>query len=261
VRPASGPWGETRALDLESAEAVRALVADVRPDIVVHSAAMTSIEGCAAEPARTLRVNVDATGTLARLGADHGFPIVFLSTEQIFDGNAAPYDETAEPHPVSLYGESKVAAEAALTQAGGEWCTLRLALVYGWGGFGRWMATRFEAGEPVTLFHDQFRTPVHTSSVVEAVGAAIERRPWGEVFHIAGADRVQRVEMGERYAAALGFDASLIRSVRMADVTDKLPRPVDVALVTDKARRMLGWTPLSLDEGLARMKRDREAKA
>lgn len=256
-RPVRGAFGRSVALSLEDTRETERLLRDVSPGVVLHAAAMTNIDACERDPERTRRVNVEATEAIARLGARLGFATVFFSTDQVFDGRSAPYDESAPTAPTSVYGRSKLDAEAALAAADGKWTTLRLSLVYGWGGFVAWMSGRLARREPVMLFTDQFRTPVHTASIADAALAAVDRRAWGEVFHVGGAERVSRVEFGERFADAFGCDRTLLKPVRMRDVPANLPRPRDTSLVTAKAERLLGWRPWGLDEGFDYMAAER----
>lgn len=248
-----GGFGASLPVDLEDPASIRRALERSAPEIVVHTAAITNIDQCEREPDRTRRVNVEATAAVAEAGARQGFATVFLSTDQIFDGLAAPYAEADEPRPTSVYGRSKVDAERALASAGSRWAVLRLSLVYGWGGFIRWLVDRIRAEEPVTLFTDQFRNPVHTSSILEAVEAVVARNLWGEIFHVGGADRVDRVTFARQFAAALDYDTSHFLGVTMREVPSKLPRPADTTLMTAKAEKLLGWRPLALREGFARM--------
>ncbi|MCA9771505.1 MAG: NAD(P)-dependent oxidoreductase [Myxococcales bacterium] len=251
--PVRGAFGQSAPVDLEDPRSIRLILEKAEPDVVIHAAAITNIDLCERQRDRTRRVNVGATAAIAEAGARQGFATVFLSTDQIFDGLRPPYEEIAEPHPTSVYGHSKVEAERALAAVGGRWAVLRLSLVYGWGGFIRWLVDRIGSGEAVTLFTDQFRNPVHTSSILEAVEAVVAREAWGEIFHVGGADRVDRVTFARLFAEKLRYDASRFQGVTMREVPAKLPRPADTTLVTTKAEKLLGWRPLSLLEGFTRM--------
>jgi dTDP-4-dehydrorhamnose reductase len=102
--------GLTRArLDLADSAAVRREFRRQRPKLVVHCAALSNSPECQANPALAREINVEATARLAELAADAFF--VFFSSDLVFDGRAGNYDESAPVNPLSVYAETKVAAE------------------------------------------------------------------------------------------------------------------------------------------------------
>ena len=101
----------------------------------------------------------------------------------------------------------------------------------------------------MTLYDDEWRTPIDPDSIAEAVGRVIAHPEAAGVFHIAGAERVSRYELGLRTAESLGLPAS--RILRASQATHRgAPRPVDVSLDISRARTELGFAPRSLDESL-----------
>ena len=130
----------------------------------------------------------------------------------------------------------------------------RVALVGGRGFGPRLTATesvarRLRRGEAVTLYEDEWRTPVDPESVAEAIRAVLRRPSASGCFHIAGAERVNRAQLGERVASAFGLDASLIRRAPQSSHRGA-PRPADVSLDITRAREELEWTPRPLDTAL-----------
>ncbi len=111
------PGGITH--DLQAPECAAALLTEVRPDRVLHAGAIASLAGCQADPAIAHRVNVESTASLAEAAARQGIPFLFTSTDQVFAGNEAPYRPDAPPAPLSLYGETKAAADVNATRRGG----------------------------------------------------------------------------------------------------------------------------------------------
>ncbi len=107
------------------------LFCEVRPQAVIHTAAMADIDVCQAQRELARAVNVDYTRTLAALCDESGVKLVFCSTDTIFDGDHAPYSEDAAPGPVNFYAETKVAAERLVSGLGAQGAIARLSLVVG----------------------------------------------------------------------------------------------------------------------------------
>ena len=225
-----------------------------RPAAVIHCAALADAEICEREPAQARLLNLTMTRQIAAACRTRGARLLTISTDLVFDGHSAFSTEVSLPHPLTEYGRTKLAAEAATLQDSADSVVLRVALVSGRGHGQRLTATesvahRLRKGEPLTLYEDEWRTPVDPESVVEAIRAVLRRPGLTGCFHIAGAERVTRVALGERVARAFGLDVSLIRKAPQS-AHHGAPRPADVSLDIARAREELGWTPRPLDTAL-----------
>ncbi len=88
---------------------VEAYIKAARPDVVIHAAAYTDVDGAEREPERAMAVNAEGTERVAKAAAECGARLLYLSTDYVFDGRqGVPYRETDEPHPVNAYGRSKL---------------------------------------------------------------------------------------------------------------------------------------------------------
>jgi hypothetical protein len=144
-----------------------------------------------------------------------------------------------------------VEAEDAVLAESGEAAVLRIALVIGRGFGPRTSATEavaaaLAAGRRPRLFHDQYRTPIDPASIADVVARVLDRKASGR-FHIGGAERLSRFELGQRVARVLGLPADLegISSAEQA-----VPRPGEASLDSSRARRELGWEPRPLDDAI-----------
>jgi len=240
--------------DLADKDAVGNALRVARPEVVIHCAALADPEVCERDAARAERDNVNSTLALATASAQTGARFILVSTDLVFDGRRALSSESASAEPLMEYGRSKRRAEAAAALALPDSVILRTSLICGRGYGPRWSASetiarKLRLGETVRLYEDEWRTPVDPESIASAIRALLNRPRMAGTFHIAGAERVTRVELGERVAAACELDASLIeRTSRSTHVG--APRPRDVSLDTRRAREELGWAPRSLDEAL-----------
>ncbi len=266
VRRHDAPDGiRSHTADLTDEAAVAELLRLERPDAVIHAAALADAEVCEREPGRARRDNVVATTLLASACERTSVRFIAISTDLVFDGTRALSDETITPAPRMQYGRSKLEAEAAAKAACPDAVILRIGLVCGRGHGPRrtaseGLAFRLHRGEPVTLYEDEWRTPVGSDSVAEAVSAVLKRRNVKGIFHIAGAERLTRVQLGERVAAVLGLDASLIRRAPQRS-HQGAPRPADVSLDISSARSELGWSPGSLDDAIREGRSERTTSA
>lgn len=250
--PVEVPRADVVPVDLTDAGLVDRLIRDLKPRRVLHCAALTDVAACEADPDQARRSNIDATRHLVAAIGRH-VPDAWLgqlSTDLVFDGEAAPYHEGSAPAPLSVYGRTKLAAEAeALAHPGG--CVVRAALMWGpstthRGSFVEWMRATLAAGQPLTLFTDEVRTPVHVDDVIEALMGLSQLGATG-VWHAGGPQAITRLEMGARFCAATGADASLLRGRRLAESTYAAPRPRDVSMSSAKLMSALGWQPRPFD--------------
>jgi len=236
----------TRSADLER------VFQDLAPDGVVHCAAVAQPDLCQAHPDASRQMNVDVAAGLAGLCAHAAIPYAFVSTDLVFDGTKPPYVEEDSVAPLSVYGEQKVAAEQAVRARHPGAVVCRLSPLFGDPGpasttfIQPWIAA-LRNGREVTLFVDEFRTPVGVRAA--AAGLLVALSAGGGILHLGGRERVSRYGLGIVLAGMLGADASLIRPARQRDRTLGAPRPPDVSLDSSRAQA-LGYDPLPLREEL-----------
>lgn len=189
-------------LDLTDAGAVRSRFAEERPALVIQCAALSRIADCEANPALAESINVQATRLLADLSTD--IPFLFLSTDLVFDGCKGGYSETDAVGPRNTYASTKVRAESVVL-ANPRHTVVRLSLNAGASprgdkSFTEDMRRAWERGQTLNLFTDEFRNPLPAPVTARALWEiALANRPG--LYHLAGAERLSRWEIGERLAA------------------------------------------------------------
>jgi dTDP-4-dehydrorhamnose reductase len=214
-------------LDITDAEAVRAAVADTRPDAVINCAAYTDVDGAEAEEAAATRINGDGAGHLAAAAAEAGAHIVHVSTDYVFAGDAtAPYREDAPTGPIGAYGRSKLAGEEAVRAAApASHSIVRTAWVFGPHGK-NFVDTMLRLGrerDEVTVVDDQLGCPTFTGHLAQALVAIAERRPNG-VLHVTGAGECTWHDLAVATFGAAGLDVTVHRG-RSQDLGRPAPRP------------------------------------
>ena len=255
-RRADGPFAY-RACDLSDTASVRGAVADFRPDVVFNPAAATDVDGCERDKAAAWATNVEAVGTLGRACAEAGAHLVHVSTDYVYDGEAGPYAEDAPPNPRGAYATTKWLGERAAQFWVPGATVARTAVVYGWPAagrpnFGSWLLSSLSAGKNVQLFEDQFVSPSLADNVAEMLAELGERR-LGGIFHVAGAEVVDRLTFGRALCARFGFDPALAQPSRLAEAKLLSPRPRHSGLRVDKVRAQLHAQPLGLGQALDRL--------
>lgn len=204
----AGPTAWTRAdLDLDAPAGVTAALDRDRPEVVVHAAAWTDVDGCAREPDLALRRNGDATGILAAACAARDIDLVVVSTNEVFDGrrtDGQPYLPTDQAAPPNPYGASKLAGEQAATAAfNGATAALgiaRTAWLYGPPGrdFPRKIleaADRADAaGEPLRAVADEWGNPTYAADVADAIVELLADDAHRGIHHLVGGGVATRAD-------------------------------------------------------------------
>jgi dTDP-4-dehydrorhamnose reductase len=238
---ACGGRARTPGVDLTDSASVDALIAGVRPRTVIHAAAMSAVSDCFRSPALARRVNVAGTAHVVRAVARVGARLVHLSTDMVFDGEGAPYDEAATTSPLSVYGVTKRDAELEVL-ADDDAVVVRPSLLFGPSrgarpSFFDDLLEALRSGRPRTLFDDEWRTPLSLAAAAEGI-AAIALSDVSGLLHLGGPERMSRHSMGIRLARHLGLsDASIVRGSRNRASSPE-PRPRDLALDSSRFRRL-----------------------
>ena len=224
----------TRAdFDLDDPVPIDALLDAAAPDVVVHAAAWTDVDGCALDPDLALRRNGTATGLLAAATAVRGLDLLVISTNEVFDGEGEPRphepgDRTAPGNP---YGASKLAGEGAATDAyagagGGHLGIARTAWLFGPGApdfpvkIARGATRAIAAGEPMRIVADEIGTPTYVEDVAGAIVQLIEGGTIEGIHHLVNGGIASRAEWGRDVLARLDLAVEVVE-VGLAD----FPRP------------------------------------
>ena len=221
-------------VDLTEPGAVDRLVREVAPDVVVHTAyTMGSRPDI-----------VDATAHVAGAAGASGAALVHLSTDVVFGGDAPPYGEDDPLDPAHEYGACKADAERAAVAVVTDVCITRTSLVVSidpCDAATTAFAHALRAGREVTLFSDEYRQPIRAVDLAAELWALLgmTRTERAGIWHLPGPERLSRLELGRRLAAALGLDPAALRSGSAAEHPS--PRPRDTMLTAGR-RAALGVT-------------------
>jgi dTDP-4-dehydrorhamnose reductase len=237
------------ALDIAEPATWEFVRREVRPDFIINAAAWTDVDGCERDPARCERVNRDAV----RLMAETGIPVVQVSTDYVFDGEAGPYSEEDPLHPVNVYGRAKLESESfALADPRG--LVVRTLWLWGQGkgakkSFTEFVRETLSEGKPVRAVTDQWGNPTSARDLALAIWALIDAGRSG-VYHAAGKEWMSRHDWAVKVAEFHGLDASLVQPAVSSDLRFDAARPLRSGLNGDKLARDTGFRLRGLEEQL-----------
>jgi dTDP-4-dehydrorhamnose reductase len=228
-------------LDLTDVGAVERRFRAERPGLVIHCAAMSKSPDCQANPALARTINIEATALLAALAGDADF--IFFSTDLVFDGRKGNYIETDPVNPLSVYAATKAEVEAIVLR-NTRHAIVRTSLNSGVSPGGRsayneQLRAAWAEGKTVKLFHDEFRSPISAAATARALWELAAHRQGG-IWHLAGAERLSRLQIGRLLAARHPELAARIESSSLRDYPGA-PRPADTSLNCAKLEQRLSF--------------------
>ena len=247
--------------DLTEEGAARRIVAEYRPEAVVHCAAATDLEACERDPKWAFLQNRDMARWIAEACRAHGAKLVHISTDAVFDGENGPYSELDPPRPISAYGESKLGGERAVLEAY-EGAIVARCNFFGWNAqpkssLGEWFLERLASGKPTSGFTDVWVSPLYAGHLARLVLALVERGEGG-LIHLPGADCVSKYHFGRRLARVFGLDPDLVQPASVEDAGLQARRAKRLCLRGAQAETALGVKLPSLEEGLRAFRRHGE---
>jgi dTDP-4-dehydrorhamnose reductase len=246
------------SLDITAQEEVLAIFDQFKPHVVIHTAAMTNVDTCETDREGCDVLNVNSVAYLIEACEKHGTYLCHLSTDFIFDGADGPYTEEGIANPISYYGESKLKAEQLLLATHIRWSIARTVLVYGIvpdmsrSNIVLWVKKSLEDGKSIQVVTDQFRTPTLAEDL--AMGCWLLAKDEVEgIFNISGSDFLTPYEMAVMTADYYGLDKSLLQKADSSTFTQTAKRPARTGFILDKAKKVLGYSPKTFQEGIAIM--------
>lgn len=240
------------------------VIDQVKPDHIIHTAAMTHVDDCELDHEACDRANVDAVQYIVDAAERNNCHLVHISTDFIFNGEEGPYDEEGVPDPLSYYGNAKWKGEQIVQNSDLKWAILRTVLVYGIvdnmsrSNIVLWAKGALEKGDRINVVDDQFRSPTLAEDLADGCILAVDKNATG-VYNISGKDQYSIIDLVRTVADYYGLDKSLINPVSSETLNQPAKRPPLTGFILDKARRELGYDPHSVTEGIAIMEKQIEA--
>ena len=246
---------QTVQLDLTHLPRLEELFQAAAPKAVIHTAAISQPARCEADPDVAHAINVAVSEVLAMLCARRRIPFIFTSTDLVFDGLKAPYDEGHPASPVCVYGRQKLEAEKAVLQRYPAALVCRLPLMFGLGhspsaNFSVQMLDAIRQGLPIDLLTDEFRTPVDYESAARGMLHLLGRAHG--ILHLGGGTRLSRYALGCLMARHMAVSPAMLRPVTLDQLPSAVKRSPDCSL-DSRAARAMGYDPAPLDAAVKRV--------
>lgn len=252
---------ERASLELADADAIRRVVRQAKPDLIVNAAAYTAVDRAESEPELAMRINGAAPGILAEEAKRLGALLLHYSTDYVFDGaKGAPYLESDAPNPLNHYGRSKLAGERAIVASGARHLILRTSWVYGLRGknFLLTILARARSGAPLRVVDDQHGTPNWCREIAAATAQIVARHADAQgVYHMSAAGET----IWHGFACAILQEAGIgtvVQSVTTAEFSAAVARPRYSVLDSAKLAREFGIVLPDWRESLHRGMAERE---
>lgn len=222
-------------MDITQKDDVFRVMKKVSPDIVVHTAAYSNVDGCEKNRKQAFDVNVKGTENVADAVEKIGVTLIYVSTDYIFDGEKGFYKEGDLVNPINYYGLTKLEGEEVVKKICSNFAITRTSVLYGSNkiNFVTWIINQLEKGEQINIVTDQYVSPTLNIDFAEQLICLIEEKSRG-IFHTAGRERISRYDFTIVVADVFGLDKGLINPIKMEDLNWLAKRPVDSSLNVSK---------------------------
>jgi dTDP-4-dehydrorhamnose reductase len=241
------------SIDLTHKQAARKVVQTIKPDAVIHCAAIADLNIAQRNPQLAKRLNSEIPGRLAGEAHKAAIPFIHISTDAVFDGQGGNYNETDDPHPLSVYAQTKLAGEENVLTHNPD-ASIARVVFYGWSLSGKRSLSEFffnnlSQGKSVMGFVDTTFSPLYVEDLSGVLLEMLQKRLNG-IYHVVSPEAVSKYEFGVRIANRFGFDVGLITPVEARDLNREAPRALNLSLNPNKIQTALGHQLSSIDEGI-----------
>jgi dTDP-4-dehydrorhamnose reductase len=239
-------------IDIQKEEDTVFKIEKLRPDIMVHIAAYTDVDGCELNEEKAFAVNAEGTKHVALTASRCQAKMVYLSTDYVFDGNKRePYLESDSPHPLNVYGRSKWKGEQYVQELVKDPLIVRTEWLFG--RYGKNFVTSIlrQAGEKrvLSIVNDQIGSPTYTVDLAKAISALIQFDASG-IFHVANSDLCTWYTFGQAILKLSGMDKVRVIPISSKELGRPAIRPSYSVLNCQKLKKKTGLTLRPWSEAL-----------
>jgi dTDP-4-dehydrorhamnose reductase len=229
------------------------LITKINPDVVVHTAAHSSVDLCETNPESANKLHIEITKDIANICAKINSKLIYFSTDWVFEGELGrKYTENDIPNPINYYGLTKLDAEKIILNCSSTNVVLRTAIIYGYNKkskFTNWILPFLSQNKIVDPFTDQYGNPTLVDDLVKAVLKIIQFDVKG-LFHATGKTCLNRYEFALILADIFGLDKSLIKPVTKYEKKQDAPRPISTCLDSKKLEHLINFNFSDVESGV-----------
>ncbi len=250
-------YGNPVRYDLSNPKSIVNVLNEIKPDIIIHTAALTDVDRCEIERELAYKINVEGTKIIAEIARKMNSYLIYISTDYVFDGNKGMYKEEDETNPINYYGYTKLLGEKYCN----DFCIVRTCVIYGAKpasgktNFALWIINKLSNNERIKIITDQYITPTLNTNLARMILECIDRRLKG-IIHLAGATRISRYEFSLEIAREFNLNTDLITPAKMDEIKWIAKRPRDSSLDTSKARNLFKEKPYDLKKALRELRKE-----
>jgi len=238
---------------------------DLKPDIIINTAAITNVDYCEKFERNAFDVNVTGTKNIAEIAEKLGVKLIHISTDAVFSGDKKIYLEEDEPNPISVYGKTKLESEKIVSKVNDS-VILRPSVLFGWipfeyvktidesrktMNFGLWVIDQLYKNNKMSIVNDQINTPTLADNLAENIIEIIKKDLTG-IFHLSGLSCISRLDFSKKIAKTLGYSDNLISSISSEKLKQFAPRSLESCLNCDKIVQY-GVNLLNIDQSIEKM--------
>jgi len=255
THPISISGCECIPLDVRDEDKVLSLLGQLKPQLVIHTAALAKVDYCEDHPEETHELNVIGAGIVAK--ASTGGTFIYVSTVSVFDGKKGIYGEDDTPSPLSVYSQTKLEGERIIQSILPDSIIVRTAF-YGWSlynhtSLAEWVFYNLRDGKQINMMTDWLFSPIFTGDLAQLMFEMYRRRLSG-IYHVTGEEYCSKYDFGIEIARAFGFDTNNINPASIDDIEFKAPRPRNLTLDVSKIKRDLNMPLPGLKDGITRFR-------
>ena len=242
-------------LDIRDAAEVAKAVHDIKPDAIIHTAALVKPDECEQHKDTAFAINTLGTVHVISAAEQAGARLVHVSTDLVFNGERNPYKTDDIPGPVNYYARTKVAAETAIYASHLDWAIARTSIIYGprvfphLNSFSDKVIETLRAGKTINAYTDQRRCPIPAWNLADVLLEIAERGLTG-VFHAVCPESSTRYEFAVNVAEVFGLDRALIVPKTMDEIPTLARRPRSLILDTLSTQQALNTRLFGFEEGI-----------
>ena len=221
-------------------------ITELKPDIIINTAAMTNVDHCEKFKDDAYNVNVIGTKNLAKVSEQIGSKFIHISSDMVFSGGNS-YVEEDEPNPVNTYGKTKLESEKIASKVS-DYLILRPSVIFGWVpfenlqtrtesvksmNFALWVLDKLKKKQKLTIVNDQFNTPTLADNLAEVIIEMIKKDTKG-IFHASGLSCINRLDFSKKIANMFGYSQNSIIPCSSKELKQIAERSLQSCLNCDK---------------------------
>lgn len=243
-------------MDLLEPGSIERLISTVKPEALIHCAALADMEACEKDPLGSQKLNGELPGKLSGVCRELGVQMLHISTDGVFDGTKNGfYVETDAPNPQGVYARTKLDGEQAVLREDPQACVARVNF-FGWSLNGQHSLAEFfvnnlGAGKTINGFMDVHYCPLFVGDLADILVKMLEKRLSG-LYHVVGSETTSKYEFGKAIARTFGWNEGLIRPISVDESGMKARRSHNLRLSVHKLSTALGMQIPGFSTGLER---------